>query len=698
MEILHKIPLLRPLIALSAGIVCGLTLLQEAMALILVINAAFFFLLWCTFHFINSEGFKEAEGFLILICIFSVGAAWTVMQNEQKHPSHFSHHAEESDTLIAKVIAPPSETENSVSTDVEIRGVSDNEKKVKTSGRLLLYLEKSNKAQKIQYGDILIVKASYDEIEQNKNPYGFDFRNYQFFQQTYHNQYSRSDAWSLTSVNKGNTFFQYIYQTRNKLLEWQQQHITNDENLKVANALLTGYREDMSGNLRDAYAASGAMHILAVSGLHTGLVFMVFYYLLAPLTHFKYGNLIKTLLLIAVLWIYACLTGLQPSVCRAATMLSFVVIGMQMGRLTNVFQSLTISAFLLLLINPYFLVQPGFQLSYAAVTGIVLLMPRFQNDRNSWAGMITGKIWTITLVSIAAQLFTAPLVLHYFGQFPPYFILTNLVALPFAALTLYCGLAFFALKAIGTSLIADFTGQLLNFVLSGLNFWVFTIDSLPGSPIQGLWITVPTAIAMFGSFFFLIAAFNLRKSQFFITGTALSVFVVLSGLYSIVDNHHQKAIYIPDTNSEETIAIKDQDRTILLMDETGDQLSRELEFTVGPFLERHNVSVGQRVLAGFSEQVQSSEVWWRPPFGQAGPYTFMVASGEVSLANIPEVDLLIVKNNAVWEEKNADVSVEKIIFGPAVSDDTKAKFRDFSKESKVQLHDVSVDGAFLKNW
>jgi len=174
---------------------------------------------------------------------------------------------------------------------------------------------------------------------------------------------------------------------------------------------------------------AGAMHILCVSGLHVGIIYLVISFFLGFLNNTRFNNILKAILLLLTVWAYAIITGLSPSVQRASLMLSVFIIGNLLNRARDTYNTLAISALILLIIDPYLLFNVGFQLSYAAVIGIVTFhqpiykLLYFKNT-------IIDKIWSITVLSFAAQMATFPIATYYFHFFPPWFWLTNLFTFP----------------------------------------------------------------------------------------------------------------------------------------------------------------------------------------------------------------------------------------------------------------------------
>jgi len=254
--------------------------------------------------------------------------------------------------------------------------------------------------------------------------------------------------------------------------------------IAVFQALILGQRREISNELYKDYAAAGAIHILAISGLHIGILLFLLNYLFKGFDRLKYGKVLKTILIILLLWSFAVLTGLSASVVRAVTMFSFLAVGLQLKRKTSALNSLSLSLFILLLINPYYIFQVGFQLSYLAVFSIIMFQPMIY-------GLIKPKVrivdylWKLSSVSIAAQIGVLPLSLYYFHQFPGLFLATNLVILPFLGILLASGLLIIILTFF--DILPSFAAEIFNFILNKMNGfieWIAAMDSFIFNNIQ----------------------------------------------------------------------------------------------------------------------------------------------------------------------------------------------------------------------
>ncbi|HZJ35944.1 MAG TPA: ComEC/Rec2 family competence protein, partial [Gillisia sp.] len=274
------------------------------------------------------------------------------------------------------------------------------------------------------------------------------------------------------------------------------------------------------------YAAAGVIHILAVSGLHVGIILLLLNWVLKPVERLPKGKFIKTLLLLTLLWGFAILAGLSPSVVRAVSMFSFLAIGMQLNRRSSALSTLFISLLFLLLINPNFIFQVGFQLSYMAVFTIVLIQPfLFRLFTPKYKAI--KYLWEIFTVTIVAQIGVLPLSLFYFHQFPGLFFISNLVILPFLGIILGLGILVMLLALTGLlpSILASFYGGMI----SSLNNFVAFVASKEDFIFQDIYFSVLLCVSAYLVILALILLLknaNIKNLSFFLL-TLICVQVVL---------------------------------------------------------------------------------------------------------------------------------------------------------------------------
>jgi competence protein ComEC len=267
--------------------------------------------------------------------------------------------------------------------------------------------------------------------------------------------------------------------------------------------------------------------------MHVGMIFLVLEKLLSFLSRRKYGKYLQSVLIIVFIWLYALITGLSPAVMRAAAMLSLLIAGKTMKRNPDVLNILAASALFLLVWQPFLLVDLGFQLSYLAVAGIVLLYKPVY-DVFVTSNWLLDKIWSIMAVSIAAQLATLPVCLYYFHQFPNYFLLTNIVVIPLSNLIIYTGILALATGYIPWLSIV--IARMLSFLVWFLNTFIHRMGALPFSVSRGIVLTIPESLMMYG-ILITLGLFISGKKKIWLFAAFIPA-ILLSGSF-LVDHYHQ---------------------------------------------------------------------------------------------------------------------------------------------------------------
>lgn len=356
------------------------------------------------------------------------------------------------------------------------------------SGKLLFSLSVDSTLKVFQVDDELLIYAKPEGIRPPLNPHQFDYKSYLEKQGVLH-QIRTNYASVVKRESAPKTLFGVASNFREHIISKLEQKNFGMEEMGVIQALLLGKRDDISENTYDNYKNAGAVHILAVSGLHVGIILFLLEFLLSPLEHLPKGKTIKLITVVLLLWSYAFIAGLSPSIVRAVTMFSFVAYALYLNRPTNSFNIIALSMLFILLVKPLFLFQVGFQMSYAAVLAIVWIYPKLQK---LWfpENIIVRKTWQLLSVSVAAQLGVLPISLFYFHQFPALFFISNLLIIPFLGLILGFGILVIILALI--DLLPPFLVDSFNWVIKMMNSivqWVgqqegFIIKNIPFDSVQ----------------------------------------------------------------------------------------------------------------------------------------------------------------------------------------------------------------------
>lgn len=308
---------------------------------------------------------------------------------------------------------------------------------IKTSGKILVTIKKKDKQQEFVIGTPLVITNKLQANSPPNNPDQFDYSRYLVSKNIYVQVHCEKADIKIGNQYKKDIFY-YAAQFRNTILDNLKKKGFHKEELAVMAALILGQQQDISPEIMQEYQYAGAVHILSVSGLHVGFILLILTFLLKPLPKNTLGNMTRCIIILTSLWLFACVAGLAPSVIRSVTMYSFVTIGMLLQREINIYRTLTASLFLILLFEPLFLFDVGFQLSYLALFFIVWFQPVL---RQLWQPRhkINAYLWDLLTVSFAAQIGTLPLSLYYFHQFPSLFFVTNIVLIPCLSVVMFLG-------------------------------------------------------------------------------------------------------------------------------------------------------------------------------------------------------------------------------------------------------------------
>jgi competence protein ComEC len=338
--------------------------------------------------------------------------------------------------IIRGYVAEPLQKKSkSFKTELVIESYRCSNKDIGHKERILTYFAVDSCVPTLSIGDVLVFKNDLKRIAPPDNFWEFNYAEVMARKGIFHQQYMQKGNWCFVDT-KSEALSIQLAEIRKNLVDRLEKQGVEGQRLAFLSALLFGYKYELSAETKSAFATAGATHVLAVSGLHVGIVFIMIKYVLGILVflnRYGWGRLIATL---SLLWGYAALTGLPPSIFRASVMFSILAIGLELRRKVNVYNSLAFAAIVLLMIDPLTIFQLGFQFSFLAVAAIVYFQPIIAGVIQlpwKWLKPVTD----LFAVTVAAQLGTFPLVLYYFHQFPVYFFLSNLIIVPLVGLFIW---------------------------------------------------------------------------------------------------------------------------------------------------------------------------------------------------------------------------------------------------------------------
>ncbi len=428
----------------------------------------------------------------------------------------------------AEIAEPPRHTPKTVKLIVSRYNLDTNANALIREGKALLFLEKDTNSQALQYGDWILVSTLLKPVKNESNPYGFDPAGYYGRKGVFSQGWVGSADWKLAGIPEHSSIRGLAFASRDRLLKILRENSIKGEEFAVASAILLGYTGEIGQDLRRGFAASGAMHILAVSGMHVGIIFLFLETIFTFLNRRRHGPTVKAVLMILMIWCYAMVTGLSPPVFRAGLMLSLVILGRTFKRKPDSLNVVGGSMFVILLLDPTLILHLGFQFSYLAVFGILFLY-RPIVDLIPATGWAPSRLWGLVAVSIAAQIATFPIALYAFHQFPNYFILTNIIVLPLASLLIYSGIGVLALSPV--PFLSAFLAKGLSFIAGLINSTIRFIEALPGSTFTGLYPSLPDVLMLYFGIVSICCFLFFRRAVWAYMFFILIIFWSLTGIY-----------------------------------------------------------------------------------------------------------------------------------------------------------------------
>jgi competence protein ComEC len=626
-------------------------------------------------------------GLLGLASIFLAGYLQLLSHIDRNKPDHIFHITQPIDYYKVVLTGQIKENESTWKMQGDILATNSNEAWHLREGKVLLYFPKRSFDHPFHYGDRLVIKGSPNVLPEPANPEEFNYKRFLSFKNVYHQQFLNEGCVQYIGNAPPNVAIDYASKCRAWAENVLDRYVTGEREQGIISALVLGVTDGLDNELLSAYSATGAMHVLAVSGLHVGVIYWLLLLLLKPLNKRTSGKWIIAFVSVVVLWSYAFITGLSPSVLRAVTMFSFVALARPRGQHTNIYNTLAASAFILLLYDPYLIMSVGFQLSYLAVLGIVYIHPHlfslFEPD-----GKIIRWIWEITSISIAAQLATFSLGLLYFHQFPNYFIFSNLVVIPVSTGILIAGLALLVFSFV--PIIASLIGIAILWAIKLMNYLVFFFESLPFSIIENVYINTTQCWLLIGIIVSFVLLFKYRKFSYIIPAACLTVVFSFFQWQRFFENVNQRKFSVYNVRGHSAIDLMDKGHAYFLTDSSLYADKEKIRFHIMPhrlISGINNVDDGISTLTGFQG---CDLIRWN------GISILQIRQRDFSFPLTLPIDYLIISNNAVYDfSLLSKFNVKEIILDSSNSSYFSNRLLRQANGMNIVVHSVLHEGAYI---
>ena len=699
-----KYPFIRLLIPFAIGIWLafsnqGLFASEKIVFVLLIILMILLTLLIISSRIIKSFRYRYVFSILLNVFLLIIGFSFVRVNDYRLKVNDLSRYDFVPRCYVARLKECPTVKDNSIKVLLEMLEIEDIESnKYKSEANIIAYFEKNDESMSLDYGDCIVFVTNPEEVDKPPNPEQFDYKDYLYKKGVTHQVYLQSDKWLKLGYNNSNPIYRFSYWLRDFLLKMMQELGVREEEYSVAAAILLGYDDSLPMDLRQKYVAAGAMHILCVSGLHVGVIFMVFSSLLFFFDDRKsLQRIVKHLVLLLLIWLYALLAGLAPSILRATIMLTFVIVGNIINKKGVLLNSLAASALILLCVNPASLFDVGFLLSYVAVIGIVILQKPISKLVYS-KYKVVNKVWEITSVTIAAQIATVPFTIYYFHQFPAYFWLSNLFMTPISSVVITGGmimLLIFFIPYINT-IVAFLVSKMIYVMNVGVDF----IESLPFSIIKGIYINEAQFVVLLMILLFLLLFVELKEKILLFLMMILTVIFLIINFNNVLVQKNQKEMIIYSINNATVVDFICGKEHILLSDSTFFKDNLNVSYNIENFLVKKGVFFNGKTIqfcdnfdGNFVKKRKSVVIFGEKVLGMSDgseifndtlsykiPLDFMLVYGKKrqslsSLLNVYNIDYLII-DKTVPSYLTSDLIEESEKFG-------------------IKYHSIRENGAFL---
>ncbi len=519
---------------------------------------------------------------LAVLSLFGVVGWLSVYLNTPTHrASHLANASTLPEAYEAVVTNLPESRAKTYKVELELRQArfGANQRAFQpVTGRVLVYLDKGDSLHPTpvpQYGDVWLVAGPPRLVDAPMNPGEFDFKRFLAHRSIFHQQYLRTWQRTVIGNEPPNRLVALAYQTNRWADSLLTARVGSRAEYGIVNAMILGVRDDLDPAQYQTYAAAGAVHILSVSGLHVGILFLVLNWLLKLLPRSKRNSWWVVGVKLAVLWFFALMTGFSAPVLRSALMFSFLLMAGLLNRTQSLLNTLAASALLILCYDPFAAFSAGFQLSYLAVAGIGAWVPYLNQlvRPTTWIGI---KLWELTVVAVAAQLLTFPLGIYYFHSFPTYFLLANPIVMLLSAVLVPLSIATLALGWVPW--VGDWLGWLLQQVAWLMNKSVELVGQLPGAMLADMGLSLPGLLLVYGLIWTGCLTLLTRNRTYLSLTAALSLCFAALVIYEQQQQDEQQRLTVHFLPRKTAVSLTSSHRATILTDDDWQASSRNYEF------------------------------------------------------------------------------------------------------------------------
>ena len=679
-------PFLRLLLPMILGIICYICIPKLLIYAACTLGLSSLILL-IFFQFLKIENrfrLKLISGILIHTFIISIGYVLPYITSIQNNALWYQLKKTNYENALVRINAAVETKPKTYKTIVEIKQLMDEKHAIETKGEAIIYFQKNKKSKQLREGDWLLVKQKFEPIKNTNNPGSFNYANYCQLRNIYETAYIRE--FEFQSINKNTqtitTFFnRWNFNTR-KIIN---QYVTDSSAKGIAEALLIGYRKNVDDETWQSYSNTGIVHVIAISGMHMAMIYGSMIWLLFRIPFFKRKKIGAYVIAILTMWLFACITGLPPSVTRSAIMFTFIGIGEIIDRKMSIYNNLAASAFCLLCYNPFWLLDIGFQLSYTAVLSILLFFEKCYQLKY-FSNYIIDKIWTLIAGTLSAQVLTLPIIIYYFHQFPLLFLVSNLIAIPMTGFVLYAeiGLVLFS----WCTPLAKIIGVVISKSILILNYLVLKISQFSYVSWTAIQVNEWQVMLLYLCIVFLGIYIYYKKANALIVSLVAMCIFLISTLFIRKENLQQQKMIVYSLPKQSALGFVNGNQIYF----TNDSITKgddKFTFTPSKIFFQVKEAKGNFLQKEITELVEL--------YSMSGKKVAIVHSLNILTTQPIAVDYLIVAQKclATKDWVNNHFKTKQIIVDNSIPSWKIDALKENLKEVSIPIHYVSDKGAFV---
>ena len=668
-----------PFVFLLTALVTGIVLQQQMADIsgIMWFVCCIFFTTFTALAYYTSSikfHFRIIRNALLFLSFSFLGMAIAYYQNVQQNGIWYGRSLKKITALNVQITEVPITKAKTYLLWASVKSINQNGCWTTANGNIKIFVYKGEDSLKVNVGQSIIIPNQLTEIATSKNPFSFDQTLYANRNGIYHQCFLSSNQLIISNNSHSGSFINSLRQSIQSAIH---ENVKDTTTMALMDAMLLNDRVNIDQDLQQAYATTGIIHILSISGMHVLLLAGIILWLLGkiPIKRLQQWKYLVALILV---WIYIAVTGFPPSANRSAIMFSVYAIGIILQKDRFPLNTWAASGLLLLYYNPYWIYDIGFQLSFLAVLSMLL----FTKGITNWwqpKNKILNGLWKGIAVSISVQILVFPLVIYYFNQFPILVFLANIPAGLYSTVLMIGAIGIFVLHLIGIGSL--WIGQLLALITKTFNAFIMLLSSYSPQSFRMFFIDAIDYWLMMGYIIFICLFCYYKKANLLFSSLIFAILLILNFTRKDRDTMHQERIVVYNLNKESQVDIF-KGKSVLHLYPVNQQ--------------QYNYAL-KRALIGFHAKQETIDTTKQSLFRINGKNILLLRNSNIDTSISFPVDVLLVSNDCIFEPEKwfTIFHPKKVIIDGSVPRWKAIKWKTTLEQAGAKVHAVVLDGAWI---